>query len=68
MTALAGAGVLVPTPFSQEKFNQQLCEMLEADRSLWKKKALKYADSADIYDMPLRVAEYIEQFAPNAKS
>ena len=64
----AGAGVLVPTPFSQEKFNQQLCEMLEADRSLWKKKALKYADSADIYDMPLRVAEYIEQFAPNAKS
>lgn len=42
--------------------------MLEADRSLWKKKALKYADSADIYDMPLRVAEYIEQFAPNAKS
>ena len=64
----AGAGVLVPTPFSQEKFNQQLCEMLEADRSLWKKKALKYADSADIYDMPLRVAEYIEQFAPNAKT
>ena len=61
--AEAGAGEVVPTPFSQEAFNQQLQQMLLADKSGWREAGLNYADTADIYEMPLRVAEWIEKTA-----
>ena len=37
--------------------------MLLADKTEWRRAALAYAESADIYDMPERVAELIERVA-----
>ncbi len=59
----ANAGEVVVSPYSQQAFNQQLQAMLLADKTEWRRAALAYAESADIYDMPERVAELIERVA-----
>ncbi len=59
--AEAGAGDVVVSPFSQQNFNRQLQAMLLADKTEWRRAGLAYAETADIYDMPQRVAEFIEQ-------
>ena len=59
----AEAGLVVSSPFSQSAFNQQLGFMLVSDRQEWRNNGLAFADEADIYDMPERVAEAIEWLA-----
>ena len=58
--AEAEAGLVQATPFVQDDFNCLLETMLNADRSVWRKNGIAYSDSADIYDMPARVADIIE--------
>jgi len=58
----AGAGELVPSPFNQQSFNQQLHGMITSNnRMRWKKNGLDYASVADIYSMPQRAADFIIQ-------
>ncbi|MDE1461937.1 glycosyltransferase family 4 protein [Spartinivicinus poritis] len=60
----AEAGLLVTSPFNQQQFNQMLLEMLLSDKhSEWQANGLSFAEQADIYSMPERAAEQIEQLA-----
>lgn len=56
----AGAGDVVPEPFRQDDLNRRLEAMVAADKSRWRDNALRYADSADLYSLPERAADIIE--------
>ncbi|MEQ8858384.1 MAG: glycosyltransferase family 4 protein [Pseudomonadales bacterium] len=58
----AGAGILVGSPFRQEELNQALRAALEhpEQRQRWSSNGLAFGRSADIYDMPQRAADAIE--------
>ena len=59
----AGVGWLVPSPFEQKVFDQQLLSMItSADLSEMKKNGLAFAGHADIYSMPQRASDFISQF------
>ncbi len=56
----AGAGEVVPSPYCQEGFNEQLRSMIVSDnKAKWKENALAYALTADIYSMPEKAADHI---------
>ncbi|MCQ4311299.1 glycosyltransferase family 4 protein [Pseudomonas stutzeri] len=57
----ADCGRVVPSPFEQDDLDRMLAEMLADDvkRSIWARNALAYADSADLYSMPMRAADVI---------
>ncbi len=56
----AGAGMLIPSPFQQERMNQMLEMMLRSpERTTWSDNGVAYAHVADIYDMPDQAAEFI---------
>ena len=56
----AAAGLLVPSPFQQETYNQILeTAMASPDLIDWSKNGIAFAAGADIYDMPIRAADYI---------
>lgn len=58
----AKAGVVLPSPFQQEQFNQTLSEMLLSKQMpVWKQNAILYAKQADIYSLPERAVDKIEQ-------
>ena len=58
----AGAGKLVKSPFRQENLNRLLEEMLiSEEKSQWSRNGLAYSKYADIYSMPQRAAEYIDE-------
>ena len=60
----ADAGDVVVSPFKQENLDQQLEAMLNSDQKpVWQKNALAFADTADIYSLPERAADIIEQTA-----
>ncbi|MDH5358580.1 MAG: glycosyltransferase family 4 protein [Gammaproteobacteria bacterium] len=62
------AGLIVPSPFHQQKFSRQLTEMLQADRlQQWSDKGLEYAASEDLYSMPEKAAQIIECMAKDNK-
>lgn len=63
--AKAEAGKVLASPFSQEKFNLKLAEMLVADKQKWRENGLLFSREADIYDMPIRAVEVIEQVLEN---
>ncbi|MDR3479054.1 MAG: glycosyltransferase family 4 protein [Gammaproteobacteria bacterium] len=57
----ANAGVVLPSPFKQEQFNQTLVDMLSSEeRDVWHRNGLEYANHADIYSMPERAVLIIE--------
>lgn len=57
------AGVVLEEPFLQESLNENLVKMMSTDKQNWVQNALKYADSEDLYSMPIKAAEVIEQVA-----
>lgn len=64
----AGAGDVVPNPFQQEELNHRLSAMLKnlqnpEEKQRLQNNALHFANTADIYSMPNRAAEIIEQTA-----
>jgi UDP-glucose:(heptosyl)LPS alpha-1,3-glucosyltransferase len=60
----AGAGLLIPEPFSQQTMNGLLASMLAApERPVWRRNALAYAATADIYNLHEKAADIIESVA-----
>jgi UDP-glucose:(heptosyl)LPS alpha-1,3-glucosyltransferase len=56
----ANAGRLVPSPFHQETFNQILQSMMRSEElSAWSGNGMQFAQTADIYNMPLQAADFI---------
>jgi UDP-glucose:(heptosyl)LPS alpha-1,3-glucosyltransferase len=60
------AGIVFPSPFQQNDFNQKLAEILTANqaRLQWQQNALNYTKTADIYSMPQRAVDCLEAFLP----
>lgn len=57
----ADMGRLVPSPFQQEDLNRMLREMLEQDdRQTWLRNGKAFAESADIYSLPQKAVDVIE--------
>ncbi len=60
----AQAGKVLPSPFEQDALNRELADMLVSDqRRRWRRNGLEYRSRADLYSMPVRAAEMIEQWA-----
>lgn len=60
----AGAGLLIPSPYHQQTFNDLLREMLlSSKRETWKRKGLEYVSRNDFFSMPEKAADIIESLA-----
>ncbi len=61
----AEAGRVVPSPFSQEIFNEMLADMLRRDeaRLQWRRNGVTFGQSADLYSLPERAAQFIAAIA-----
>jgi len=59
--AEAEAGELLLSPYSQGDLDNKLEKMLIADKSKWRENAIKFSKHADIYDMPKKAADVIDQ-------
>lgn len=58
----AGAGMVLPSPFSQEACDRALAEMLSSDQaSTWRANGLAYAAKEDLYSCHERAADIIEE-------
>ncbi len=58
----AQAGLVLSEPFTQAEFNQRLQQMLTSEQwQQWQDNALAYMRSSDVFSMPQRVADIIEQ-------
>ena len=58
----AQAGIVLPSPFSQDACNRALVEMLTSDKqSEWRTNGLAYAAQEDLYSCHERAAEIIEE-------
>ena len=60
----AGAGRLVPSPFRQEILDRLLLSMLTSDKKdQWKKNGTAYVSRTDVFSLPEKAADIIEQVA-----
>jgi UDP-glucose:(heptosyl)LPS alpha-1,3-glucosyltransferase len=59
------AGTVLEEPFLQESLNENLFKMMSSDKQSWTQNALSYADSEDLYSLPEKAADIIEQVARN---
>lgn len=60
----AAAGCTVPMPYSQERLNQLLQHMITASElPQWRRHALEYTATTDLYSLPIKAAELIESTA-----
>ena len=57
----ADAGRVLASPFSQESLNEKLAKMLLKNKQKWRENGPIFAQKADIYDMPVRAADVIDQ-------
>lgn len=56
------AGMLIPSPFNQEEMNRLFEQMLFSDQvARWRRNALDYVKHTDIFSMPERATDLIEQ-------
>jgi UDP-glucose:(heptosyl)LPS alpha-1,3-glucosyltransferase len=60
----AEAGFVIPSPFDQNYYNQQLARMIEQkSSSSWQANGLKYTASQELYDRDAHAVEFIEKIA-----
>lgn len=60
----SGGGLLIPEPFSQKAMNALLAHMLASpERAAWRRNALAYAASADIFSLHEKAVDVIESVA-----
>jgi len=66
----ADAGILIPdSPFSQKRMNDILEEMITSqNREMWRKNALSYAETTDLYNRFKVIADLIEAVAERDKA
>lgn len=57
----AQAGELVESPYNQQVFDGKLAKMLMEDKAHWRENAINFSKHADIYDMPIKAADVIDQ-------
>lgn len=59
----AKSGIVLPSPFEQRIYNQELLKMLTSkeDRIKWGQNAMIYAKTADIYSLPERTVDMLEK-------
>ncbi len=58
----ANSGIVLHSPFQQAELNAALQWMLTSSKeALWRRNALTYANQADLYSMPMKAADFIEQ-------
>lgn len=59
----ANAGVVLKSPFSQARLDQQLVSMLQSSqRAVWSANGLAYGENLDLYQMPETAATVIERW------
>jgi UDP-glucose:(heptosyl)LPS alpha-1,3-glucosyltransferase len=59
-----GAGELIPSPFSQEKLNHMLANMLTSEKKVeWGENAKRYIAETDVFGLPEKAADIIETIA-----
>lgn len=64
----ADMGCLIKSPFKQESLNRKLLQMLEYDnREKWKRNGKRFAETADIYSLPQKAVDVIEQVMAEKK-
>lgn len=57
----ANAGIVLSSPFQQIEFNQTLQKMIESfKQATWHDNGLRFAKEGDIYSLPERAADFIE--------
>lgn len=61
----AEAGVVLSSPFEQAEFNKVVATALASDRTQWQANGLAFARSTDIYSMPVKAVNIIEQTVLN---
>ena len=55
-------GLVIDSPIDQQDINKGLVQLLfKEERSQWRERGRHFAETADIYDMPLHAVKYIEQ-------
>jgi UDP-glucose:(heptosyl)LPS alpha-1,3-glucosyltransferase len=65
----AQAGVVLPSPFTQDACNRTLAKMLTSDReSMWRENGLAYAAREDLYSCHERAADIIEATVRNSRT
>tara|TARA_R110001592_G_scaffold363352_2_gene684782 strand:+ start:47471 stop:48625 length:1155 start_codon:yes stop_codon:yes gene_type:complete len=57
----AKAGELIASPYRQQEFDRKLEKMLLEDKAKWRENGLNFSKHADIYNMPIKAADVIEQ-------
>jgi UDP-glucose:(heptosyl)LPS alpha-1,3-glucosyltransferase len=66
--ARADAGLLCPSPFSQDTLNGQLLSMLTGDREQWRRGARSYRERVDLYSLVDRASDAIIARAEKARA
>jgi UDP-glucose:(heptosyl)LPS alpha-1,3-glucosyltransferase len=57
----ADMGCLIKSPFRQEDLNEKLLQMLQYDnREKWVRNGKRFAEAADIYSLPQKATDFIE--------
>jgi UDP-glucose:(heptosyl)LPS alpha-1,3-glucosyltransferase len=60
----AGAGLLIPSPYRQQMFDDLLQKMLlSSERQVWKRSGFEYVSRNDFFSMPEKAADIIESIA-----
>jgi UDP-glucose:(heptosyl)LPS alpha-1,3-glucosyltransferase len=65
----AEAGLVVPSPFSQARFDQALAEMVGGShQTQWQRNALAYLERTDLFGLPEKTADLIEHLVDRARA
>lgn len=56
-------GIVLASPFNQSQLDQAVADLLFDEQTPWQPRGLKFAASADIYDLPIHAVKQIEAIA-----
>jgi UDP-glucose:(heptosyl)LPS alpha-1,3-glucosyltransferase len=59
-------GIVLASPFNQSQLNQAVADLLFDEQTSWQARGVKFATTADIFDLPVRAVEQLEAIARGA--
>ena len=59
-------GTVLASPFNQLQLNQAVADLLFDEQTSWQARGVKFASTADIFDLPVRAVEQLEAIARGA--
>jgi UDP-glucose:(heptosyl)LPS alpha-1,3-glucosyltransferase len=59
-------GIVLASPFNQAQLNQAVADLLFDEETSWQARGVKFASTADIFDLPVRAVEQLEAIARGA--